>query len=142
MIHMDHVFEVKTGCPAKEYPELQQLFARTTGHPYTDFDYMWLEWIDLVHLWQDLGKTLCWQIAQATLRPPCCRRFVLYWLSCASPPGLTHEELLIITSRSSATVFAPGAVFAASPATESRRWGLLARETGSEAVAAQVAQAR
>ena len=27
MIHMDHVFEVKTGCPAKEYPELQQLFA-------------------------------------------------------------------------------------------------------------------
>ena len=59
MIHMDHVFEVKTGCPAKEYPELQQLFARTTGHPYTDFDYMWLEWIDLVHLWQDLGAKLC-----------------------------------------------------------------------------------
>ena len=58
MIHMHHVFEVKRGCPAKEYPALQQ-FSRTTGHPYTDFDYMWLEWIDLVHLWQDLGKKLC-----------------------------------------------------------------------------------
>ena len=41
MIHMDHVFEVKTGCPAKEYPEFQQLFFRTTGHPTTDFDVMW-----------------------------------------------------------------------------------------------------
>ena len=60
MIHMDHVLE--TGCPAKEYPELQQLFARMTGHPYTEFDYMWLEWIDLVHLWQDLGTKLCHRI--------------------------------------------------------------------------------
>jgi hypothetical protein len=45
--------------------------------------------------------------------------------------------LLIITSRSSATIRAAGAVFAALPATESRRWVLFAEDIGSEAVAAQ-----